>query len=1133
MLLSIALSVWSVVSFVPPLSAQAPVESSAVDASLDAGVEEGSGAGPVQDGNTENEDASPANSGTEATSSEPTVETAPAPTVADRIATARADVAALRALLNGELPVDFNTQSLFEIDLTNNGAIDTRVRQLTASLNTAAERRTELLHSVEGETVSADVPDDGARESNAAEGTGLGAAEGTGLGAAEGTGLGAAEGTGLGSVEGTGLGSDSGAPTAPPTDSIPDELVLFDLETERDRLRAEFLTRSQAIRISVTQAEQQRQRIALERESADAAAEQAAAQAAAATEAQQTALEQARASASSVERDLLTERARLESARIQLAERAESVAHDRQAMAERAARRVDREHEFSSRILDSTLAPDEADRLYDRLVDELIRARGEFRSALDNLNTAPQVVDFESGIDLSTDAYRAFAEERSSLTDATAEFRQARPEVIAEAERFRWDQATALADEVNALNELRIRLLERLSRTKHEAVLGLGSEGVAQLGRELDQVQLMARWWWYRTKNAIPGWPKRLGGLMAQSTPRFRALAVLIAIIAGVGAYRKRNWAWRELRKRILVSVRRNRMSAYLAPRWPAIRRVGGELLFLVYGYVLFALVRALVEAPETDLSRTVVLTYAWYRLSVATCHQYFVHRLAPKRSQAELAKRILRSIRLAGRYILAVVVVLLVSEPVLGRGYLYGLVFDFAWIAVFPIVFLLLRHWRSEVIGSYLSRFPEGRLAKPLERFPSGVVHYLLTVPAVARLIVLGIASELRALALRFERVRRAFAFFSRRRLEKQADSVGHGVVDVGALPADLRNAFDGKSFDTGFEIEHYPDADESAARVIRWRDGGPGFALALFGERGMGKTAWMQHVLNRTELSEPIVTVPSQLWTNSSACKWLSGVVGVAECSTIDTLVDRIEGDGVRRLVALDLCQNLMLRTVGGNEGFDTLVELVGRTQERLVWICSFSLYSWLFLKHVQQRQNLFRFQVALSGWPEEAITKLIRKRMAFCGYETSFKDLLVGRLEGTALESAIINTSEEYLRLLWDYSDGNPRVALHFWLRSLVPTGERQVRVRLFEAPSLDTLEELHEQSRFMLAALVVHENLTVHEASRVLRYSTQDCAALLAFLEANELVEADEGEHLRVTTHWYRAVIRHLERKRLLF
>ena len=64
-----------------------------------------------------------------------------------------------------------------------------------------------------------------------------------------------------------------------------------------------------------------------------------------------------------------------------------------------------------------------------------------------------------------------------------------------------------------------------------------------------------------------------------------------------------------------------------------------------------------------------------------------------------------------------------------------------------------------------------------------------------------------------------------------------------------------------------------------------------------------------------------------------------------------------------------------------------------------------------------------------------------------------VVVEGMEGVSIKARLIESEEGYIRLLWDYSDGNPRAALHFFVRSLDPDRGSRVRVRLFKAPDVD--------------------------------------------------------------------------------
>ena len=128
-------------------------------------------------------------------------------------------------------------------------------------------------------------------------------------------------------------------------------------------------------------------------------------------------------------------------------------------------------------------------------------------------------------------------------------------------------------------------------------------------------------------------------------------------------------------------------------------------------------------------------------------------------------------------------------------------------------------------------------------------------------------------------------------------------------------------------------------------------------------------------------------------------------------------------------------------------------------------------------------------------------------------------------------MIESEEGYTRLLWDYSDGNPRVALHFFLRSLDLEQSGSFRVRLFRSPPVESLDALDEPALFTLAATIEHENLSLDEAVVVTRYPIELCRIHLDRLIEMGVLRIDDRRY-RVSTFWHRAVVRLLRRKNLL-
>jgi hypothetical protein len=198
---------------------------------------------------------------------------------------------------------------------------------------------------------------------------------------------------------------------------------------------------------------------------------------------------------------------------------------------------------------------------------------------------------------------------------------------------------------------------------------------------------------------------------------------------------------------------------------------------------------------------------------------------------------------------------------------------------------------------------------------------------------------------------------------------------------------------------------------------------------------------------------------------------------------------------------------------------------------WLCSCNSHAWLHLEAVRPDLSLFQHRQALSRWSEEGIGELIQARLAASGVEVDYSELVLDRFDPVTVENRVVGAEEAFIRLLWDFSDGNPRAAMHFWLRSLEPVSESKVRVRLFRSPPAETLENTNEVARFILAAVVLHENLTIKETAAATGYPSKLCRMhLTRFLETDILV-VEKGRY-RVSTFWHRTLVRFLSRKNLL-
>ncbi len=1040
----------------------------------------------------------------------------------------RAQIRALRALLDGQLPTALDPQSLFEADLLDADARSARIRVLEQALRPS---------SPDDAGPPDAALDDGALDGSSPDAAFLdGAADDDG-GAPDASAAPphrpppsspAPRSLDGGPPDG---GPPDGGPPADAPDAGPPEAAgeLATLERERDRLRLAFLRLPTAEQTRVAEAVRARRRIAIEERASRVDAERATRDAERATAASDDLFDQAAGSADALQSALLSERARIEATRADLARWEVRFARRRQAEARAGADRLQRFHGFESRL--PTIDPAGADALYDEVVGLLVVQRERLRAAIDELDAPSGVPVFELRIDLVSAPYRGL-EETGELRTAAAALDHEVGRAAAEEERLRWQWTERVATDLRRLDGVRVSLLPRMSSRRRAAVLGLGAEGRGQLGRELDQIATMSRWWLRQTWHDLTSYPLSLVAIAASPNTRVElTLAVFLALLIGlIWQQRESITAW--LRRSVHAPKSARPWVALVRPFWAAIGPVVVPLILLVAFYGLAGLIDTLTESLFFDVLRAIVVRVAWFYVLVTMATGFFVSRLRHGASRAAVARRILGSVRLVLGFGLVVLLITDLSELLVGHGYIYGIVVDLAWLGAAPIGVILIRHWKDEVVEAHQRRWVEGFVARALRRSDERWRRYLLTPFAAAQLAASGGWATLKELALRFEQLRRAFAFLFRRRLERRIEAtLDESHID--ALSSGVRDAFREVPTDPDLEIDRFPRLEEIVERVRAALDPNePGFVFALVGERGIGKTTWLRELRRRVNAEVHLLDVPHRLVEPAHVCRWLSEQLELPPTDSIDDLAAALDGLEKPKVVILDHCQNLVVRAIGGTEGLEGFVELAAKTGRNVVWVCSFAHYTWRYLECVRQGQNLFRDHIVLDAWSDEEIACLIRHRMARAGLHASFRDLVVDPVAGTALADAILHTEEEYLRLLWDFASGNPRVALHFWKHSLVEAGA-SLKVRLFAAPDIDALDALHDQSRFLLATIALHENATVVEAAQSAGSSPRECSALLAYLQDCGYVDVDACGNWRLSTHWYRCVIRHLRRQRLLF
>lgn len=538
----------------------------------------------------------------------------------------------------------------------------------------------------------------------------------------------------------------------------------------------------------------------------------------------------------------------------------------------------------------------------------------------------------------------------------------------------------------------------------------------------------------------------------------------------------------------------------------------------------IWLLARISAKLPFFPTVFAVVLPWAAYRLvlAVGTAH---LPDFSTEADRTAITARVRGSIQLLGRYWIGCTVVALAAKASFGPGTLVAVIDGVLWFTGVVLVIVVARRWQDSLVQAFLRQRPDGRLAEAAR----GAVGkwYGLPIGIWAFLFLAGKAGAagIRRFAMGFDQTRRVLAYLFRRRLER---GEGEGVRArlSAATAARLRAA--PVPGGVGWVVRPEGVAEWNAT-VAAWHDGARASVMVV-GARGAGKSTWVAGAVASTSTSEDHLVLSRRLTSADAFAAWVAEALALS-ARDLDGVVDELLA-GPRRMVVIEDVHLLFLRGVETTGAWSACCELVSRTGPHVAWVATVDAHAWEWMSwRYKAGIPQFRTVLKLGPWSEDDIGRLLLARVP--GGQVQFNSLLAGGIEGVDGNSDVVGTEADFMRLIWDYADGNPTVALECWVDALfdAPDEEGVYRVALFDQVNPDVLEALTDVQRFVLGAVAWHGSLTAQEAQATLRFPLADCVQVLALLtEAGVLIEGQAG--LVVANRWIAPVDRYLRRKHLL-
>lgn len=892
--------------------------------------------------------------------------------------------------------------------------------------------------------------------------------------------------------------------------AVSDDPDVKAARAELEAARQKFLVLTDSEKMALAEAHAARKREAVAAEAAEPARDPERTLREEAKREEARALAEARKAATETARLVAEERATLFGYQGQLAAYAEKVKWGR----EQTEARRDEALTWGRRVKDyfssKPFAEDksaEARALYSDIVRQLTLSRRLLREALrhaERPSPPPRLPNMNFGLS---------AEDREQLAESRALLNKKREDLLKEASFVVQEAASSLRDDVVSLNEIRLSLLPELSQEEREKVTGFGPEGVAQVTRELDQTLLEARYHLLTLRQ-----------LTRDTIQRKTAVALVFSLL------------------QMMLVVLLFRYFRIHAPAWISgavkwgRRPDAGPLASLLGTLVwYFGKVRGPVEwyllaiAILGSVSKAVLIPEMQYlrEMIVWTCYGSFAVRLvdaiASRQSQGGGRSDLrFRSLRLLAMCVVVVLLLLRLAQLSVGQGALYSWIQAFSLILSLPVLLLLLFWWRPTVLARAAADPEPSRMLRWVSRQKAGVASFLATALGGSVLLARGLYHFALKRVSHFSVSQHVLAYLFRRELQKRAKH----ERDDEPLPADVLSRLTA-AVEEHEVVDSYAEAEME--QVLERLFDASGTVTALVGEKGQGKTVFGRRLSEKIGPAQ-VVHVRCTETGYDSLVSALSREVGLRANANEEELTAALK-ERAPRLVWIDDATRMIRPLIGGLRDYDRLAHLARETAHGTDWLFGISAPAWNYLQRARGARAVVDHVLLLPRWSESQIHRLIKSYTRAANLVPRFDDVVLPRrAEMDEYGRRVDRTEEDYSRLLWDLSGGNPMVAMHYFQKSLSQR-EQGLFVKLYTPPSSTALEGLPEGVHFVLRAVLQLGLATEADVARCTGLSLAEVSDALRLCHSRSYLAKKDGRY-SVTVAWFRLITQVLRRQHLL-
>ncbi|MGR6861280.1 ATP-binding protein [Aliivibrio salmonicida] len=683
---------------------------------------------------------------------------------------------------------------------------------------------------------------------------------------------------------------------------------------------------------------------------------------------------------------------------------------------------------------------------------------------------------------------------------------------------------------LNSLNLSKQQLLKLTDQTTREQLTGFGPYGVTQFYSELAITQLNIE---YYLHYQIRSFKNLVRDLQISPVP------VISVIFKVLGVFFIFSW-WVRNSERLINDFKTSKFEGTTKPNiltrgiW-YLTRAHKAIAWL---FLITVTLRIISTLPS--LQHLIFLEiFTWWLLGGSIAVSFileFIYRNS-KHNKKEIIALRLATIR---HYVWGAIVsgvILQISSRTLGQGTIYAWINSLVYLFFILLTVYTLRQWRSTVFERihHLDPLPVS-IQWAVRNQNTLLISIAATACGAAWLSWRSIQHSAISALSQYAAFSHALAYLFRIEVAKQTE-VSREHSNLVRIKGSAAFDYISPGSEDSTLLEEYAKDEMSALSRYLLTDS-PAVCV-LSGERGVGTTTLLNRLLNKVKNAQPLyLNCPYDGY--SALLPELAKQLGIDEESSEKNILQHLRNSDICYLLAFDNAQRLVKPKVNGLVDLMKLTNLLRRARKSHRVVLAIEKSSWRFIDRARGERLLFDLVTFMPKWNEKQIGNLLESRIT-----TTPKTETEDECPSISFDGLVLprqwdeeNLTEEerakngFYRILWDYSDGNPTVALRFFRLSLHRDKDTDaVLVRLFKAPHSDDLETMPKPMLAVLRSIVQLEIASPADVSECSRLSMAEVISTLRYFQSRGYIEWNDNK-ARISDHWFRHITNVLHRQHLL-